>query len=206
MRKITKTKTILLAATISQLVLSYSVYASNVYDVEEFDVNGITVGMTREEVLQVLTSQYPITADDFTYKTESGPSTPKVVMRMSYRSRDLSITVQLRPNIEAKETGYTTVRDITIRDSRLTFEDALAEKIAMFGPPSVALKYYKQKDKWTYRWCSEILESEAECGDKSDVYTFSYAQGAYLKLGAAKSFAITLKARGMMQELGIPNW
>jgi len=142
----------------------------HVHNFDEIELKGVRLGASVDEALQGLMEFYSLNVDDIRISSDEShmPITDRksAPYRISYRTEDQSVVVNLVPSLAKKDVGYMVVASVrfSVKNSE-SGEDAkekshealLHETIGdEFGPPT------QKRGRDTF-WCSKLSPSNSGC-------------------------------------------
>lgn len=147
-------------------VIQSTATASTTSNVEDFKYGGIGFGMTEDEVLEVLASNYSIAPDDLDLRRSEYPlretGDTNLIRQIAYGVKGFSVRVSMYPDLELVGGDYMVVDSFEIVD--FSFDDIdvakLDEMIAKaeeeYGAHSLTIGEGRHR---RFYWCTKIKTS-----------------------------------------------
>lgn len=159
--------------SVTLLTFSPVALSSDLYNVKEFEVYGMTLGDDGEQVIKALTEFYSVSRDDLLIikSTASGLKNPPI-HHVEFRANDIKIQTELQPiggllgKPDADKSHYLSAFSISWRPEIENYEEFAEKFIEQYGTPTIASSF---RNSSVYRWCEKLNAEKTRC-DRAHAY------------------------------------
>lgn len=161
------------ALFVISLTASFSVHAQTTYDVNQFEVSGVKLGMSVEQAVEGLVKHYGIKRGKIALTNRPKPlqitGAENVPRELRYKPEDIDVFIFFEPSLAVKDTHQSVVSSVSVESKNQTPESIVQAAVKQYGPYTFIRNADDDPENRKYLWCNGLDSRRKNSCDRSSL-------------------------------------